>query len=448
MPKLAIPSRFHSFAIEAFLGPGLSGEVYKARARDGSSVALKIFDTAKERDRTVFGYFSNEQLLLRELARHQRCPHLVEYVVGNLRASPYYLATRYVEGGRSLRSLLGRPLKPGLVARVVDQIGVALDYMHSAHPTFSPVVHRDVTPGNVLLDARGDAVLIDLSIARHPAYALEDECGLGTPQYMPPEQYVGEEVPATDQFALACVALHMLIGRPLLPSKPRAARKQLEALRATGSAAVRAQLRGRGHTADVLCKALAFEPAQRYASCAAFAEHLRAALVQDGLDLADDRAPAAPRRRYAGPVAMAAVSVAAAAVLLARSFDQPPPALALPAPTSVLLESTATLAPPPAAPAVVSAPTSAAAATATLGPIPTVAANGLCGLSGNVRIVAAREPLRAAPRTDAKVLALMAKDAIASCTGNQSQAGGATWYEAVYDGKTGWLRSTSSEAQQ
>jgi len=314
MPRLPVPSLFQSFELIQYLAPGLSGEVYKARYKDGSIVALKIFD--KEQDKTIFGYFSNEQLLLNEVTRHRQHPHIVAYVTSNLVRPPYYLATRYVDGARDLGTMLGKPLNPGFALRVVEQIGSALDYLHYEHPVYSPIIHRDVKPANILIDLGGNAVLIDLSIARHPHYALESQRGLGTPQYMAPEQYLGEETPATDQFALAVVALHMLAGRALLPGRSGAARKKLDQLRSTDYAEVRKQLGVRAHTAAVIVKALQFDPDMRYPSCQAFAVALRQALLRDGESTQAQPLPIRRANSSKGYLAMVAIALVAVPMLV------------------------------------------------------------------------------------------------------------------------------------
>jgi serine/threonine protein kinase len=291
MPEIPIPSRLGNFEILDLIGVGLSGEVYKARYHDGTMVALKVLAARHHKNPTVFGYFTNEQLLLREVAQHRRHPHIVEYLTSNLNRPPYYLATRLVEGARGLDAMLGdRPLMPAsgkpqpafFVVRVVSQIASALDYLHTGHPTYRPIIHRDVKPSNILIDSNGNAVLIDFSIASHPHYALVDEKNLGTPGFMAPEQYEGREVPASDQFALAVIALHMLTGRRPLPNSATASLKQIERWRDTKHEEIVRLLGNRTHTADVLRRALAYDPAARYESCEIFADQLRRALVQDG----------------------------------------------------------------------------------------------------------------------------------------------------------------------
>ncbi|MFQ3631048.1 serine/threonine protein kinase [Roseiflexus sp.] len=283
-----LPFRLGSFEVLEQIGFGLSGNVYKARYRDGTMVALKVLSHKSAKDPTVLGYFTNEQLLLREIKEHRRHPHIVEYFSSNFNTPPFYLATRLVEGARSLETIIGggpfggRPQPAAFVVRVVSQIASALDYLHTGHPTFCPIVHRDVKPANILIDAAGNAVLIDFSIASHPYYARVDEKNLGTPGYMAPEQYTGEEKPASDQFALALVTLYMFTGRHPLPERATTSHKQIERWRDSKYEDIVRMLEHRVHTADVLIRALAYRSEDRYRSCEEFADRLRRALAQDG----------------------------------------------------------------------------------------------------------------------------------------------------------------------
>ncbi len=466
MPKLPVPSRFQSFEILEELPSGLSGCVYKVRYKDGSIAVIKFFDhrADNERGKTIFGYFSNEQLLLREVCQHRQHPHIVEYVTSNMVRQPYFLVTRYVEGARSLSSLVGQPLSPGFVLRVVQQVGSALDYLHYGHPSYSPIIHRDVKPGNVLLDVAGNAVLIDLSIARHPAYALEDESGLGSPPYMPPEQYLGEEVPATDQFALAALALHMLVGRILLPEKATKAHEKLETLRNSGYADVCKQLGEHTHTAEVMMKAMAYDPAARYANCEEFAHNLHRAFIKDNLSLEEAAPPPLRRSKaYLAPLAMVVVGVVAVvALLLALNSGSGEGGSA----TSVTFgqsttSSTATLAPTlvhNSDPGIVNGPPTTILAptvpgigdrqpTTTLAPTVMLVEFTPTPVLSRVRITAAQEPLRETASTQARVLASMANGSEAYLTGEQQQIGSTTWYQVTYENQTGWCRSIYCQPQ-
>jgi serine/threonine protein kinase len=456
MPEIPIPSRLGNFEILDLIGVGLSGEVYKARYHDGTMVALKVLAVRHHKNPTVFGYFTNEQLLLREVAQHRRHPHIVEYLTSNLNRPPYYLATRLVEGARGLDAMIGdRPLmlasgKPqpaSFVVRVVSQIASALDYLHTGHPTYRPIIHRDVKPSNILIDSNGNAVLIDFSIASHPHYALVDEKNLGTPGYMAPEQYEGREMPASDQFALAVIALQMLTGRRPLPGSATASLKQIERWRDTKHEEIVQMLGNRTHTADALRRALAYDPAARYESCEIFADQLRRALVQDGENvhahpyhIRSQLLPSHSTRHVAfspfilGWIGMGIVVVIALVMLILAVAAPASGEQAVPT-APIVSAATATLAAVTAAPMPLQT-TPAPAVQSTLVPA------GAAGAAGSVTIIS-REPLRAQPSTESKILAWMPDGARASRTGNEQRVGSLVWYEVQYDGKIGWCRNIS-----
>ena len=456
MPEIPIPSRLGNFEILDLIGVGLSGEVYKARYHDGTMVALKVLAVRHHKNPTVFGYFTNEQLLLREVAQHRRHPHIVEYLTSNLNRPPYYLATRLVEGARGLDAMIGdRPLmlasgKPqpaSFVVRVVSQIASALDYLHTGHPTYRPIIHRDVKPSNILIDSNGNAVLIDFSIASHPHYALVDEKNLGTPGYMAPEQYEGREMPASDQFALAVIALQMLTGRRPLPGSATASLKQIERWRDTKHEEIVQMLGNRTHTADALRRALAYDPAARYESCEIFADQLRRALVQDGENvhahpyhIRSQLLPSHSTRHVAfspfilGWIGMGIVVVIALVMLILAVAAPASGEQAVPT-APIVSAATATLAAVTAAPMPLQT-TPAPAVQSTL------VSAGAAWVAGSVTIIS-REPLRAQPSTESQILVWMPDGARASRTGNERRIGSLVWYEVQYDGKIGWCRNIS-----
>jgi serine/threonine protein kinase len=462
MPEIPIPSRLGNFEILDLIGVGLSGEVYKARYHDGTMVALKVLAAKHHKNPTVFGYFTNEQLLLREVAQHRRHPHIVEYLTSNLNRPPYYLATRLVEGARGLDAMLGdRPLMPAsgkpqpafFVVRVVSQIASALDYLHTGHPTYRPIIHRDVKPSNILIDSNGNAVLIDFSIASHPHYALVDEKNLGTPGYMAPEQYEGREMPASDQFALAVIALQMLTGRHPLPGSATASLKQIERWRDTKHEEIVQMLGNRTHTADALRRALAYDPAARYESCEIFADQLRRALVQDGENvhahpyhIRSQLLPSHSTRHVAfspfilgwigmGIVVVIALVMLILAVATPASGEQAVPTVPLVSVTTAILA------------AVTAEPTSSQATLAPPAVQSTLVSAGAAWVAGSVTIIS-REPLRAQPSTESQILVWMPDGARASRTGNEQRIGSLVWYEVLYDGKSAGVATSPANRRR
>ncbi len=286
MPELPPGSRYGSFQISGKVGRGLTGPVYRAvwlKSPERTEVALKLLES---RDESVRSYFLNEMNLLRR-AHDQgpKPPHLVEYVTSITTNEPFALATRLYADGHDLTASIRDGMTPAQALRVVEHTAEALDYLHYVHPD-APVVHRDVKPGNILVDTAGNALLIDLSAASHQHFRLENEHGLGTPQYMPPEQYEGGEQPQTDQFALAMVAYQMLTsGKTLLNAKEDPTHRQMIALRDAGYARIYETMQTFPAAAEVITRAVAYHWQTRYPSCGEFAYDLRRALTQDGAAL-------------------------------------------------------------------------------------------------------------------------------------------------------------------
>ncbi len=223
-------------------------------------------------------------------------PHIVPLIDSGEAGGLLYYVQPHVPGG-SLRDRLvdtrQLPLQDAL--RIAQEIGAGLDFAHR-----KGFVHRDVKPENILF-ADGHAVLADFGVARACCDAEEDadsdeamgtEVGfaVGTPEYMSPEQASGEQNlgPASDVYSLACVVYEMLAGEP--PFRASGARAVM-AKQVTAAPpplrVVRPEVPAPAERAII--HALEKDPAQRYASVAAFVNALTA---RDG---PDPRAPATTR---------------------------------------------------------------------------------------------------------------------------------------------------------
>jgi hypothetical protein len=184
-------------------------ETFVAR-REGSSseVCLKRLRPALAADPVQRAHFADEARILARLCH----PH----VLALLDAGPDHLVTELVEGvdlRRMLAWLATRSerLPAPIALRIARDLADALAHAH-AHG----VVHRDVTPANVLLGRDGRVVLIDFGIARSDAQRQRTRTGLvkGKAAYMAPEQALGGTLDArTDLFALGVVLFEMLAGR-------------------------------------------------------------------------------------------------------------------------------------------------------------------------------------------------------------------------------------------
>jgi tetratricopeptide (TPR) repeat protein len=273
LPRLnaALEDRYR---IGSELGRGGMATVYLADdLKHERKVALKVFEPEQA------AAIGPERFLLeiKTTANLQHPAILPLHDSGTADGFLYYV-TPYVPGG-SLRDRISRrgalPLEE--VSQITVEIGGALSYAHA-----SGVIHRDVKPGNILL-SDGHAVLADFGISRAPRSEAADLTGTGgvggTVRYMSPEQSRGEGAvgPQSDQYALACVVYEMLCGEPPFAGRTAWA---VVANQMTGDvASVERSRPGLSPEIDaVLARALAPDPANRFADTAAFAEAVVQAL--------------------------------------------------------------------------------------------------------------------------------------------------------------------------
>ncbi len=271
-------SRVAGYLLEEQVGEGGMAVVFRARdERLGRPVALKVLAPAPAADTEFRGRFLRES----RAAAAVDDPHIIPVFEAGEAAGVLFIAMRYVPGG-DVRTLLRRegPLPAGRAAAIVSAVASALDAAHAAG-----LVHRDVKPANMLLDAR----------ARRPDHLYQSDFGLskpllaavgltsagqflGTLDYISPEQLGGRPVDGrTDQYALACAAFELLAGSPPFHREQPAAvmyahisepPPPLTSLRPDLPPAADA----------VLARALAKAAGDRYGSCREFADALRVSL--------------------------------------------------------------------------------------------------------------------------------------------------------------------------
>nr|HYU34209.1 serine/threonine-protein kinase [Thermoanaerobaculia bacterium] len=218
--------RFGQYTLLERIAAGGMAEVWKARMRgvEGfqKTVAIKKILPHMTDNSEFIGMFIDEAKLAAQLS-HPNIVHI--YDLGKI-GRDYYIAMEYVEG-KDLRSLLnasrrkGMPLTLGLSLLIAARLASALDYAHRKRDFEGKelaLVHRDVSPQNVLLTHEGDVKLCDFGIAKAVSKAGQTQMGSlkGKLQYMSPEQAWGRPVDArSDIFSLGAVLFEMLTGERL-----------------------------------------------------------------------------------------------------------------------------------------------------------------------------------------------------------------------------------------
>ncbi|MGW0070642.1 protein kinase domain-containing protein [Streptosporangium sandarakinum] len=193
------------------IGAGGMGSVWRARHRDtGEIVAVKLLRDGLAGDEDLVLRFVQERNVMRSL-RHPNIVTLRDFVIEGERLA---LVMDLVEGG-DLRALLRRrgTLPPAEAAGLMAQVAEALAAAHALG-----IVHRDVKPGNVLLDGTtGRTRLTDFGVARivHGPGLTQTTSIIGTPSYLSPEVADGgPATPAVDVYAAGLILYELLAGRP------------------------------------------------------------------------------------------------------------------------------------------------------------------------------------------------------------------------------------------
>lgn len=317
---------FGRYRLQDVLGRGGMGEVYLAFDTElRRNVALKapklVVDSPLQRDR-----FKREARSAAALQHPNLCVlHDVGEIDGQL-----YLTMAYVDGP-SLSALLREhgPMEPDQAAELIRKIALAMQHAHEIG-----LLHRDLKPGNILLTKKGEPVVTDFGLAfefKSESNERLTESGMvvGTPTYMPPEQVNGQPLgPTGDVYSLGVVFYELLTGKPPFSGPIGKLIAQIETAVPEPPSQICRRLDPK---LEAICqKALAKQPAERFADMAAFAQALdRYAQDKKERSLTEQTAQLMHRnmrRRVAALVGVAVVVMAgtiSAAVVWARRGERP-----------------------------------------------------------------------------------------------------------------------------
>jgi serine/threonine protein kinase len=266
------------------LGQGGMATVYKAHdTRLERDVAVKVIRTdqfAPAMLEKILKRFEREAKVLARL-QHPNIVGVIDY--GEYEGAPY-LVMEFLPGG-TVKQHLGKPLPWQDAARLLHPIAEALEYAHE-----QGLIHRDVKPGNILLTLKGQPMLTDFGIAK--ILDLDDATsltgtgvGVGTPEYMAPEQWTNKTSTQSDIYGLGVVLYELVTGyKPYTADTPAAIllKQANEPLPRPGK-----YIPGLPDLVErVLIKALAKKPEDRFVNMSEFATALQ--LLAEGKIYQDD----------------------------------------------------------------------------------------------------------------------------------------------------------------
>src|SRR5262249_21521027 len=271
VPPSQMLMEFGDYELLEQIGRGGQGVVFRARQKSlNRTVALKVINLGQWSSKADVKRFRREAEAVASLDHAGIVPI---HEVGE-RDGSCYVSMKFVEGGQLDEVVRRSPMSIRQAVELVAKVARIVHYAHEHN-----ILHRDIKPGNILLDAKGEPHLTDFGLAR----LLETESSvtqtldvLGTPSYMAPEQAVGNNAAvssATDVYGLGAVFYQLLTGQPpfaggttyetiklLLDTEPRQPRQLNPKI---------------DRDLSTIClKCLEKDPKRRYSSALALAEDL------------------------------------------------------------------------------------------------------------------------------------------------------------------------------
>jgi serine/threonine protein kinase len=281
--RVEVGKEIGGYAVTGRIGEGGMGAVFLAEQREtGQQFALKVLLSETATSEEFRRRFERES----QYASSLNHPNIVRVHEFGEVDGVAYMVMEYVPGRDLTAELAGGALSPERTIEILEQVASALDAVHA-----TGLYHRDVKPANVLIADDGEnghlrCRLTDFGLSKHPS---QDSSPLtsagffvGTCQYVAPEQILAKELDhRVDVYSLGCLLYECLAGEPPF-KRPREEQvlyahiqdppPRLTAVKPELPAAID----------DVIARALAKEPEERYPSCGELVEAARAALMVDG----------------------------------------------------------------------------------------------------------------------------------------------------------------------
>ena len=201
------------------IGEGGMGKVYKAvQQRIGRTVALKVVVAQLLANITALRRFQRESRAAAQLSH----PNIVRVYDAGQDGDTHFIAMEFVEGDDLSKLIKANgPMPVSMTCNYMRQAALGLQHAHTAN-----IIHRDIKPGNLLVDKSGVLKILDMGLAR-PQFSEEDDSGVtaltqagtvvGTPDFMAPEQAKNSSTVdhRADLYSLGCTWYYLLTGRPV-----------------------------------------------------------------------------------------------------------------------------------------------------------------------------------------------------------------------------------------
>ncbi len=271
MSSSMIGRKFGQYEIRSLIGSGGMATVYLAYQDVVERlVAVKILPPHPALDEEFIQRFKLEA---RTIARLQH-PHILQlYDYGSMDEILYFI-TPYIEGGSLDRLVRKGPADLRRIEIILKQVSSALDYAHRQE-----IIHRDIKPGNILLDTEGNALLADFGIAKitNSTVNLTGTGVVGTPAYMAPEQASANSDHRADIYSLGVVIYELLTGKQPYRGES-AVQMMLQHVQAPIPSVITQVPSLPTALEPVMMRVLAKDPNDRYWSASEFAEDFSRAL--------------------------------------------------------------------------------------------------------------------------------------------------------------------------